>query len=163
MTPLISKKSKVNEKDNKINKKTLNIHLFNPYMDTIRNTIHKLLSGNHETQNIGKSFELNGFKVETIHTNLITGVMLNSNDMLLLSESGLLIYHFNENKEPISINYFYYMKLDNEKKLTKKLRNYHKKLFESTLPSPNHDSFKFAFFNQKNHKFLNTLSFLKIV
>ncbi|RGB28185.1 hypothetical protein C1646_768131 [Rhizophagus diaphanus] len=95
--------------------------------------------------------------------------LINSNNILLSTEIGVSIYHFNESNESISLAYFYYMNLsnlyinkndeniiyykknvkkvinkDDRHKLVKKLQNYHEKaLSKSTLPSPNHNSFKF--------------------
>ncbi|UZO17316.1 uncharacterized protein OCT59_008674 [Rhizophagus irregularis] len=84
--------------------------------------------------------------------------LLSTHYILLLTEIGISIYHFNGSN--ISLAYFYYMNLsnlyikkneecdindkDDKHKLVKKLQNYHKKvLSKSTLPLPNHNSFKF--------------------
>ncbi|POG77193.1 hypothetical protein GLOIN_2v1871629 [Rhizophagus irregularis DAOM 181602=DAOM 197198] len=65
--------------------------------------------------------------------------LFNDSDIIILTEIGLLIYHFNENKKSISLNYFYYMNLCNKEVLS----NYYKDVFlKSNLPLPNYDSFK---------------------
>ncbi|GBC33617.2 hypothetical protein GLOIN_2v1871629 [Rhizophagus irregularis DAOM 181602=DAOM 197198] len=66
-------------------------------------------------------------------------LLFNDSDIIILTEIGLLIYHFNENKKSISLNYFYYMNLCNKEVLS----NYYKDVFlKSNLPLPNYDSFK---------------------
>jgi hypothetical protein len=65
--------------------------------------------------------------------------LINDGDIIILTEIGLLIYHFNESKKSISLNYFYYMRLRTKEVLP----NYYKDVFSKhNLPLPNYDSFK---------------------
>ncbi|PKY42634.1 hypothetical protein RhiirA4_456466 [Rhizophagus irregularis] len=60
----------------------------------------------------------------------------NRNDIIILTEIGLFIYHFNENSQSISLIYFYYMDISH-------IESTFKSTFKSTsLPLLNHNSFK---------------------
>ncbi|UZO16346.1 uncharacterized protein OCT59_007735 [Rhizophagus irregularis] len=60
----------------------------------------------------------------------------NRNDIIILTEIGLFIYHFNENSQSISLIYFYYMDISH-------IESTIKSTFKSTsLPLLNHNSFK---------------------
>ncbi|UZO07406.1 uncharacterized protein OCT59_027690 [Rhizophagus irregularis] len=64
----------------------------------------------------------------------------NDNNIIILTTKGLFIYHFNENNNKlISLNYYYYMKIDDN---IEELKNYISS--KTTLPLPNHESFKFC-------------------
>ncbi|PKY21454.1 hypothetical protein RhiirB3_470328 [Rhizophagus irregularis] len=60
----------------------------------------------------------------------------NRNDIIILTEIGLFIYHFNENSQSISLIYFYYMDISH-------IESTINSTFKSTsLPLLNHNSFK---------------------
>ncbi|GBB85490.1 hypothetical protein RclHR1_01200004 [Rhizophagus clarus] len=63
--------------------------------------------------------------------------LLNDSDIIILTEIGLLIYHFNENNKSISLNYFYHMDLNK-----KMMEHYKEKFSKHILPLPNCNSFK---------------------
>ncbi|PKY60568.1 hypothetical protein RhiirA4_484419, partial [Rhizophagus irregularis] len=49
-------------------------------------------------------------RIDSVHcspTNLYGIKLLNDNDIIILAQYGLLIYHFNENDKSISLTYFY--------------------------------------------------------
>ncbi|RIA84196.1 hypothetical protein C1645_832643 [Glomus cerebriforme] len=84
-------------------------------------------------------------RIENFNENIniyydIYGIKLfNNNDVLIITSIGIFIYHFNENNNSISLNYFYYLKL-----FRRKLQYYYKNVFSRpTLPLPNYNSFKF--------------------
>jgi hypothetical protein len=70
--------------------------------------------------------------------------LLDDNNIIILTEMGLLIYHYNKINKSIYLNYFYYMDLYN----VQIMNNYYKKIFsksKDTLPLPNYDSFKLCY------------------
>jgi hypothetical protein len=82
---------------------------------------------------------------------LIAGSIFNNNDIVILTTFGILIYTFSENNKSISLNYFYFMKIDvrlyihharhRSKYKKRKLQHYKRIFSKSTLPLPNYDSF----------------------
>ncbi|PKK78592.1 hypothetical protein RhiirC2_770074 [Rhizophagus irregularis] len=90
-----------------------------------------------------QEYDLYEFHKRFLHGNKL----LSENDILILTKIGLFIYHFNENNNFISLNYFYYMNLNiyNKYELMKNLQYHYKKSFsKSTLPLPNYNSFKLS-------------------
>ncbi|PKC73251.1 hypothetical protein RhiirA1_389068 [Rhizophagus irregularis] len=93
-------------------------------------------------------------RVENINADqYIFGIKaLNNNDIILLTTKGLFIYHFNENSKSISLNYYYYMKINishdsnreisNKDDIINQLKNYKNKFLESTLPLSDYHSLK---------------------
>jgi hypothetical protein len=78
---------------------------------------------------------------------LIASSLFNNDDIVILTSFGILIYSFRENNKSIFLNYFYFMKLyyicvDDNKKYMKRLQHYKEIFSKSTLPLPNHDSFR---------------------
>jgi hypothetical protein len=63
------------------------------------------------------------------------------NSIIILTGVGPLIYYFNENDESISLNYFYYF-YNESLTAEERLARYKKAYSKSTLPLPNHESFK---------------------
>ncbi|UZO06919.1 uncharacterized protein OCT59_027224 [Rhizophagus irregularis] len=94
--------------------------------------------------------------INNVHS-LVASSLFNNDDIVILTTFGILIYTFSENNKSISLNYFYFMKLENYrykneeskygikkyKVYMKILQHYYKGIFsKSTLPSPNYDSFR---------------------
>ncbi|PKC61662.1 hypothetical protein RhiirA1_466208 [Rhizophagus irregularis] len=67
---------------------------------------------------------------------------LNDNGIILIAKMGLFIYHFNENDQSISLNYYYSFNINSAKAIEKAIGKYKKIFSKSTLPLPNYDSFK---------------------
>ncbi|RGB23424.1 hypothetical protein C1646_774510 [Rhizophagus diaphanus] len=66
--------------------------------------------------------------------------LINDIDIILLTQIGILIYHFNENDKSISLNYFYKESLSTKKSLSQ----CYKKIFsKSTLPLLNYESIEY--------------------
>ncbi|PKY50974.1 hypothetical protein RhiirA4_467762 [Rhizophagus irregularis] len=144
----------INNSDEIINKEMdktynhLNIFLlisYNSYMDTINYKGIKLQV--IKKNNINNRWDLictrdEKFKVdygiEPFEMNLF-----NDNEIIILTNVGLLIYHFNENDKTISLNYYYYMKFNkiNHSRDLRDLRDYRKEFSKSTLPLPKYNSF----------------------
>jgi hypothetical protein len=97
--------------------------------------------------NVDSKWELSCMKVENFksYSHFIYGMkFLNDSDIIILTEMGLLIYHYNENNKSIYLNYFYYIDLSS----FRLLNNYDKEIFsklKDTLPLPNYDSFKLCY------------------
>ncbi|PKK65163.1 hypothetical protein RhiirC2_715758 [Rhizophagus irregularis] len=127
----------------------LNIYLFNPLLDNRKKAIElntnstkweiKITDGKLEFQisnnewNYKNSSKFN----EKVH-HLYEKKLLNDNDMLIITDIGIFIYHFNENNECIHLIYFYYTKLNKDDA---------KKILDDpkyTLPLPNYNSFKLS-------------------
>jgi hypothetical protein len=82
-------------------------------------------------------------KYSYINHKLIASSIFNNNDIVILTTFGLLIYTFSEINKSISLNYFYFMKIDNYSYKYDKIFQHYKGLFsKSTLPLPNYDSFR---------------------
>ena len=81
------------------------------------------------------------------YTNFLYEVkLLNDNDIILITEIGLFIYHFNEDNQYISLNYFNRMDLYtgdhfNSSRLLERLQYYKEVFSKTTLPLPNYKSF----------------------
>ncbi|PKY47715.1 hypothetical protein RhiirA4_544152 [Rhizophagus irregularis] len=74
---------------------------------------------------------------------LIASSLFNNNDSVILTTFGILIYTFSESNKSISLNYFYFIKLDEyETGYMRKLRRYETIFSESIFPLPNYDSFR---------------------
>ncbi|PKC58469.1 hypothetical protein RhiirA1_445785 [Rhizophagus irregularis] len=83
--------------------------------------------------------------------------LFNDCDIIIMTTIGLFIYHFNENNKSISLNYYYYMKINkefispvkdyylkigNRENIIKQLKNYKEIFSKPTLPLSNYDSLK---------------------
>ncbi|PKB99495.1 hypothetical protein RhiirA5_429594 [Rhizophagus irregularis] len=87
------------------------------------------------------------YKYPGFEHKFIASSLFNNNGIVMLTTFGILIYTFSENNKSIFLNYFYFMKFDligykyNTITHIKKLQHY-KRIFSSTLPLPNYDSFR---------------------
>uniref|UniRef100_U9TT30 Uncharacterized protein n=1 Tax=Rhizophagus irregularis (strain DAOM 181602 / DAOM 197198 / MUCL 43194) TaxID=747089 RepID=U9TT30_RHIID len=83
--------------------------------------------------------------------------LFNNNDIVILTTFGILIYTFSENNKSISLNYFYfmkinkefistdkyyYLKIENKDNIIEQLKNYKEIFSKPTLPLSNYDSLK---------------------
>jgi hypothetical protein len=69
--------------------------------------------------------------------NLIASLLINNNEIIILSTFGIHIYNFSENDKSISLKYFYHINKD------KYSLDYYKEVFSKpTLPLPNYDSYR---------------------
>ncbi|EXX68954.1 hypothetical protein RirG_100330 [Rhizophagus irregularis DAOM 197198w] len=83
--------------------------------------------------------------------------LFNDSDIIILTTIGLFIYNFNENNKSISLNYYYYMKInkefistdkyyylkiENKDNIIEQLKNYKEIFSKPTLPLSNYDSLK---------------------
>ncbi|UZO14412.1 uncharacterized protein OCT59_005869 [Rhizophagus irregularis] len=185
-------KTKVIECDDD-DKKTynhLNVHSFNPYMDTvstlattisdrtnkltesIENLIKWEINSNYTKiklevfKKINTEWELISTRIEN-HPykssngyDLFASSLFNNNDIVILTTFGILIYTFSENNKSISLNYFYFMELNQYNKKYMEILQHNTRIFsKSTLPLPNYDSFSLSGWvtDAKNNK----LSLLK--
>ncbi|RGB36672.1 hypothetical protein C1646_757826 [Rhizophagus diaphanus] len=89
------------------------------------------------------------------YSSLVTSSLFNNDDIVILTSFGILIYTFSENNKfsekdkSIFLNYFYFMELEDNilseysNKIYVEIRQHYEKIFsKSTLPLPNHDSFR---------------------
>ncbi|GET00426.1 hypothetical protein GLOIN_2v1874127 [Rhizophagus clarus] len=73
-------------------------------------------------------------------TELLWNELYNINEIIVLTSYGLFIFHFNENNESISLNYYYGGIMDYNKKQS--LEGYKMMFSKPTLPLPNDSSFR---------------------
>jgi hypothetical protein len=74
------------------------------------------------------------------HYPLLHGIkLLNNGDIIILTQYGLLIYHFSENDKTFSLNYFYEESLISKESLS---HIYNKIFSKPALPLPNYKSFE---------------------
>ncbi|GBC27559.2 hypothetical protein GLOIN_2v1767492 [Rhizophagus irregularis DAOM 181602=DAOM 197198] len=87
------------------------------------------------------------YKYPGFEHKFIASSLFHNNGIVMLTTFGILIYTFSEHNKSIFLNYFYFMKFDlidykyNTITHIKKLQHY-KRIFSSTLPLPNYDSFR---------------------
>ncbi|PKY36797.1 hypothetical protein RhiirB3_460257 [Rhizophagus irregularis] len=156
-------KTKVIECDDD-DKKTynhLNVHSFNPYMDTVSTLFQRAIGCgckkeltesienliNWEIYSDIDEIKLEVFKKintkwELISTRienhpyqtkyLIVSSLFNNNDIVILTTFGILIYTFSENNKSISLNYFYFMNFKDDKKKIMEILQHNKRIFSKS-------------------------------
>ncbi|GES95010.1 hypothetical protein GLOIN_2v1537213 [Rhizophagus clarus] len=144
----------------------LHILLPNSYMKTIRELFHEVVSDYNPfmeksfiqdsvTWNIMRHSSTNNLfvrvykntrlekicdsKLDHDNSRLLGIKFLNEGDVIILTQIGLFIYHFDKVKKSISLNYYYYMKLSEVAELKKYENDF---LNYTDLPLPNYTSFK---------------------
>ncbi|GBC05945.1 hypothetical protein RclHR1_06520001 [Rhizophagus clarus] len=72
--------------------------------------------------------------------------LFNESDIIILTNIGPLIYHFNEDAKSISLVYYYYIKIDIDisAQFTVQIQNCAKEFSRNNLPLPNYTSFEFC-------------------
>ncbi|PKK76704.1 hypothetical protein RhiirC2_844957 [Rhizophagus irregularis] len=151
----------MNKKETYKSDDLLNIIFNNKCMDTIHALFQKINNiKNNEFLETVNSQDLICAREENINADqyVLGYELFNDFDIIIMTTIGLFIYHFNENNKSISLNYYYYMKINKEEFITpekdyylkignreniiEQLKNYKEIFSKPTLPLSNYDSLK---------------------